>query len=697
MRDKKIWLLWKLEEKDGKPTKVPYQINGRKASSIDKDTWSTYTDVNNARSKFDGVGFVFTGSMLGVDLDHVLEEGKFNEQTQKFLSAANTYVEISPSGTGLHALFNLTEPIELLAHKHNNKDKTVFECYSEGRFFTYTGNRYSTQNVRTIDSREALELLSLLGYPWKKTTTKTDIPSTGNSVLSDEEVLQKMFSASNGAQNKILYDGDTSRFNNDQSVADLALCSTLSFYCGKDVAQIERLWLASPLGSREKTQSRADYRSRTISVAIEGTTKTYTKPTLSPYTTTDFTEIKLRRTKGGVAYNDLANVLTVFENHPKYKNTIKFNTFRLDIEMNGVAMRDEELYQIQYFLQQEMGLNGISKSIVYEAVQHHAFNNKYDEAIDWLESLVWDEIPRLKTWLSLSCGVPTDEYHALVGLNWMYGMVNRLKNPGCIFDHVLTIVGGQGIGKTSLLRIIGGDWYKSHTEGLDNKDFFLKLRGACLIDLDEGATLYRSDSIKIKSVISTRCDEYRAPYDKITQQYPRRFVFSMSTNETEPFKDQTGNRRYLLVRVENQVNFAWLENNRTQLFAEAYHLLKTNAVIPEIPKDVALRMQEEATLKDEWCNVITAWISSNIKYQRGDEDFSLSIRDVYEGALGGTEIHRLDTKTEMKIGNILKNDLKMDKRRVMHAGSRQNRFFIIKKECERLQEQYKNTQDDYID
>jgi putative DNA primase/helicase len=361
-----------------------------------------------------------------------------------------------------------------------------------------------------------------------------------------------------------------------------------------------------------------------------------------------------------------------------------------EIEINGREMTEEDVFKAQHFLQNDVDLPGITKTIVYEALQHHAFNNKYDEALEWLQGLEWDGTPRLTMWLARACGVPETQYYQAIGSQWMLGMVKRLVYPGSVFDHVLTMVGRQGLGKTSIFRIIGGDWYKSHTESVDNKDFFLKLRGACLIDLDEGATMNKSESIKIKSVITETVDEYRAPYDRVTQKYPRRFVFSMSTNDSEPFRDQTGNRRYWVVRLDQKADFAWLQDNRDQLFAEAYHVLMNHVELPEVPIEDALKMQDEATVKDEWYNAIVSWMSDRPGYRKGDPNFSITVRDVYEGALGGKEIYKIDKHTEMRIGTILRNDLHMVKRRVRVNEGYQNRFFLDEAEVRRLSEENKS-------
>lgn len=48
--------LWKYEERNGRMTKVPYQTNGRKASSADKNTFSDFRLAVNAMDGYDGIG-----------------------------------------------------------------------------------------------------------------------------------------------------------------------------------------------------------------------------------------------------------------------------------------------------------------------------------------------------------------------------------------------------------------------------------------------------------------------------------------------------------------------------------------------------------------------------------------------------------------------------------------------------------------
>lgn len=395
-------------------------------------------------------------------------------------------------------------------------------------------------------------------------------------------------------------------------------------------------------------------------------------------------------TKSGAPHNNMSNVIAILDAHSDFKNKIRYNTFRQEIEIDGEPIEDKDIIKLQRILQTKFGLFNISKDAVLSALVHCSYENSYDEAQDWLKDLVWDGTPRLFSWLSVTTGVPDDAYHRGIGTQWFMGIINRIMKPGCIWDYMLVLVGAQGLGKTSLFRIIGGKWYKSYTGAVDNKDFYLALRGAIIIDLDEGATLYRSEAIKIKSIITDTHDEFRAPYDRLMKKFPRRFVFSMSTNDPEPFRDVTGNRRYWVLDLpEQMVNFKWLEDNRDQLFAEAYHYFKENIETPEVPIDEAKEKQEAHLPDDTWTDLVVDEVRKSADYCEGDENYSTSIQEIYLKIFPDEKgLVRLDKRIEMRIGNILRHHLGMDKRRVMIDGVQKNRYFIVEKKLKELQKHH---------
>ena len=131
------WVVWKLEERDGKPTKMPYIAGGvGKASSTDMMTWRTFEEAVQAleSGRYSGVGFVFCSGdpFAGVDLDKCRdpETGKLEEWAAEIVASFGGYAEASPSGTGVHIIVRGKAP---------NMKRGRVEAYSSERYFTMTG------------------------------------------------------------------------------------------------------------------------------------------------------------------------------------------------------------------------------------------------------------------------------------------------------------------------------------------------------------------------------------------------------------------------------------------------------------------------------------------------------------------------------------------------------------------------------
>jgi primase-polymerase (primpol)-like protein len=137
MRQRPQWVVWKLEERDGKPTKVPYIAGGSgKASSTDSLTWRSFEEAVQAleTGRYSGIGFVFSSGdpFAGVDLDDCRdpETGELEEWAAKIVEAFGSYAEVSQSGTGVHII---------VMGKAPNKKRGKVEAYSSERYFTMTG------------------------------------------------------------------------------------------------------------------------------------------------------------------------------------------------------------------------------------------------------------------------------------------------------------------------------------------------------------------------------------------------------------------------------------------------------------------------------------------------------------------------------------------------------------------------------
>ena len=151
LTDRPQWVCWRLETRDGKPTKVPYTPGTeRRASTSDLMTWATFKEALAAYTAgelaYDGIGFVFCSAdpFVGIDLDRCrnTESGEVAPWAQSIISRVQEgYVEVSPSGTGVPIIVEGTARGGGTRKKVRLKGQVVgeIEMYGHGRFFTVTG------------------------------------------------------------------------------------------------------------------------------------------------------------------------------------------------------------------------------------------------------------------------------------------------------------------------------------------------------------------------------------------------------------------------------------------------------------------------------------------------------------------------------------------------------------------------------
>ena len=104
------WVLWRLEERGGRSTKVPYRPGGHRADITDPGHWSSFKHVVETfdnTSIYNGIGFVLTADdpFVAVDLDKCVgDDGAPVPWARGIIDEIDSYTEWSPSGAGVRII-----------------------------------------------------------------------------------------------------------------------------------------------------------------------------------------------------------------------------------------------------------------------------------------------------------------------------------------------------------------------------------------------------------------------------------------------------------------------------------------------------------------------------------------------------------------------------------------------------------------
>ncbi|ALV02210.1 DNA primase [Bacillus siamensis] len=274
------WILWRSEERNGKKTKVPYQIDGSMAQSSNKRTWSTFATIMKFfnEQEYDGIGFMFSKDdpFIGIDIDHCVNDGVLSPFAQEIIQTISSYTEYSPSGEGVHIIAKGKLPLRGPGTGRKNIDKGL-EVYRHGRYFTFTG---SSLNIGPVQERSE-EIKTIFDkYLTEKeearpASTRSQ-PESDMSNLSNKEIWERMFNSKNGKSIQDLFNGQL--VNGDHSSTDMALCNHLAFWTDKDASKMDSMFRESNLfrekWDRQHSADGATYGEMTIAAAIYSTGST---------------------------------------------------------------------------------------------------------------------------------------------------------------------------------------------------------------------------------------------------------------------------------------------------------------------------------------------------------------------------------------------------------------------------------------
>ena len=216
----------------------------------------------------------------------------------------------------------------------------------------------------------------------------------------------------------------------------------------------------------------------------------------------------------------------------------------------------------------------------------------------------------------------------------MVGAVGRIFRPGIKFDLVLTLVGDQGTGKSTLIKKLGKQWFSDTFMTVQGKEALEQIQGAWLIEMAELSGLRKAEVEAVKHFISKQEDTFRPAYARTSETYLRQCVFFGTTNNKDFLRDPTGNRRFIPVDINQRkatrnIFTELLEDEVDQLWAEAVHMFENGErlFMSEEAEALAKVEQKKHSEVDERKGIIEEYL--NVKLPKNWDNMDLYERRNY--------------------------------------------------------------------
>lgn len=597
LMDKKQWVC----RKQDKTPINPFTGYGAKAN--DPTTWGTAYEAFEACDKWGcaGVGVQFADGLAGIDIDsHLWDDG--NPLADEILDMFDgTYMERSVSGIGWHILFYVDygrlkaagivdDDLNIISHQKHNK-KLDIESYLKGRYFTLSQKVDETRHQTDGTIRDMTEQFIMFLNKYMKLEKKPVAQATTQVVEAVDMDIDQLIELAresdvSGAAFRALYDdGNLSEYNDDHSAADLALCNRLAYWLGKDAYKMDMAFRASAL-MRDKWDvihnGTDTYGQMTIQRAIQDTDNVFTgKKRVNTHTSAESPSESLSEPQQGDTFN-----LSVFKYELAQRGIkVRLNSMTQDVQFIGLPDYVDPNKAMAWLTGE---LYGALKD-KYKYVNIKLFDpfidailadtrNQFNPVLDYFNGKDWDGHDYLSD-LYRILGIQDDWLSMVLVKKWFmqgWALLHNNANGGNEpygADGVLTLSGGQGIGKTTFFRVMSVLPSKFFREGQSitgDKDTKRRAVTSWITELGEIGCTFKSDMDDLKNFITAPDDVYRRQYARYDTKALRRTNLGATVNGTGYLIDNTGNRRFWTVPLTNVDTNALRNFNATQLWLQIW-------------------------------------------------------------------------------------------------------------------------------
>lgn len=257
-------------------------------------------------------------------------------------------------------------------------------------------------------------------------------------------------------------------------------------------------------------------------------------------------------------------------------------------------------------IEKEYGIWSVKK---HDDALQCIFNmRRYHPIKQVIESLEWDGVSRIPMLLTKWMGAEDSEYTREVSRLIFAGGIQRLYHPGCKFEDMPVLIGGQGAGKSSFVRFLAiEDRFFTELTTIDSKDGMEGIEGAWIVEVSELLALTKTkEQEAVKAYLSRLVDKYRPAYGRHVVERPRTCTFIGTTNREQFITDKTGGRRFYPIHCTN-TGYNLFDHEQEcrdyirQCWAEAYAKRDTPYMAAFADRNIKPQMEEkqEAASEDD--------------------------------------------------------------------------------------------------
>lgn len=293
-----------------------------------------------------------------------------------------------------------------------------------------------------------------------------------------------------------------------------------------------------------------------------------------------------------------------------YPNKLEYNVRSLGIELNG---KEESMDTFRQLIAQRYNTS-IGKENLIEACLFLSRLRSYDPVERFLvrckESAKPVSINNL-IYRYLGADHPEGLYE-MYFRKWAIGCVQRVFEPGCFNKSCLVLQGATDLAKSFFFHILAndGEFFTDNMTGNFDKDDKMLVNANWIVEIDEIGRVTGKNFDNIKQFITKRIEQFRPPYARDLQKFPRRFMLCGTVNETDYLVDPTGNVRFWTIPATKPVDKDKLRKEQMGIWARIMQLYEAGETSELPDKFRSLRDEENLryTRSNLWLDILEAFL-----------------------------------------------------------------------------------------